>query len=141
MKISYEMRVKQRLIILRLGKFLVTKMALLLGIVGFMLTIFPGASRFSLVLAGLAAATASFGTIFAIIFSKIGWSDNLLVDALFNQTSIIMAMASFLTGLFYIGFFIISGIGYSFLLVACIMGLVFGMILMALGRQLSSIPR
>lgn len=143
MKISYETRVKQRLIILQLGKFLVTKMALSLGILGFVLiTIFPSASRFSLVLAGYAAVMSSFGAIFAIIFSKIGWSENPLVDTLFNQTSVLLVIVGFLAGLFYIGFLAISGLDYSFLLIASVISLAIGVILMMLGRQLtSSIPR
>lgn len=137
MKISYEMRKRQRLKVAMFGRLLL-KVALFLGILGFLTTTFlPSYSQFGLVIAGFAAITAPFGVVLEMLFSKIGWSENLFIDILFNQASIIAAILGFLTGAFYIGFFIIYGVDSLFLLITSISALVLSMILLTLGLRLS----
>jgi hypothetical protein len=136
MKMSYETRVKQRLTISKVGGWLI-KLALLLGILGFVFTTF-NVTRFGLTLAGFAAVTAPFGAVLTIVFSKIGWSENLLIDVLFNQTSILVVTMGFLAILFFIGFSTIYNKNHPFLLIIGILSLASSMVLMALGSRFST---
>lgn len=135
MKISYETRVKQRLAIKKSGSFLIN-VALLLGFLAFVLTTFSTA-RIGLTLAGFAVIMAPFGAALTIIFSRIGWSRNLLIDLLFNQASIVTVIIGFLTICFYIGFFTIYDKNHPTLLNASIISLASSMILLALGLRFS----
>jgi hypothetical protein len=134
MKISHEARVKQRLTIFRIGKFLV-KVALFLGILGFVFTTL-NATRFGLALAGFAAVTAPFGAVLTFIFNKVGWSNNLLIDSL-NQISIVLLIAAFLAINFYMGFITIYDTSYPFLLMTAVLSLASSGIFLLLGLRFS----
>ena len=135
----YQQRAKHCQLILHIGKVVITKAVLFLGGIGLLINIFvPSSYIVSLALGGFLVVIASYGGICTIVFSNMGWSENIVIDALFNQLSIVIAALGFLAGLLYMGFLILGEMEFPLLLILSISGLIISVSQVMAGRYLFS---
>ncbi len=92
---NYQTRLKQKKFFLKFGK-LGTSISLTMILIGFMfpnrLIIFATVGQILLYL------SVSSG----IVFNRLGWSQNLLIDILFNQVSIILSVMGYVLVFLYV---------------------------------------
>jgi O-antigen/teichoic acid export membrane protein len=134
---TYEKRNKSRLYLGYIGSVIVTIGAILftIGIVAAFLDVDDSIISITNMVA-YALCAISFGIFFTLIFGRIGWHDNKVIDLLLNQISVMLAMSgviiAILANLFGLsGRVLIIGVGIS------ILGFFMGL----LGIHFHKIPR
>lgn len=94
---SYQTRQKQKEFFFKIGKFGVP-ISLILILVGFIF------SDRLIVFASIGQTLLYMSVSSAIVFSRLGWSKNMLVDFLFNRMSIVLSVIGYGLAFLYVQF-------------------------------------
>ena len=128
LKCSYDLRTKQKALFFKLGEKGLLP-SFLLAIVGLII----GVQTNWYILGVIGLFSLYLGVASVLFFARIGWSNNRLIDLVFNQFSVVLAIVGL--GVSGISIFIVDihdNLGYGMFLVGCLF--------MFIGNRLSSKP-
>jgi hypothetical protein len=135
MKANSQDHRRYRTAFLKIGIFLITRIAVGLAILGYVSTIVASQySEVSLLLGGFSVVTVPFGMMCILVFSRIRWTENKLHNFLFYQLGVFFAVIGFLTGLLFIVNLIFAEATNIILLGGSVTGFVISILLVIAGH-------